>query len=72
VSVVSAWAVADDLAAGRLVHLVPHWRADPLPMHLVYPYARHYTAKLRRFVETMREQAPGAVSTGLVSSSSAD
>jgi DNA-binding transcriptional LysR family regulator len=72
VSVVSAWAVADDLAAGRLVHLVPHWRADPLPMHLVYPYARHYTAKLRRFVEAMREQAPGAVSTGLVSSPSAD
>ena len=60
-SVVSAWAVADDLAAGRLVHLVPQWRADPLPMHLVYPYARHYPAKLRRFIEAMRESVPGAL-----------
>ncbi|MGJ7491601.1 LysR family transcriptional regulator [Variovorax sp. ZT4R33] len=65
VSVVSAWAVADDLAAGRLVHLTPQWHASPLPMHLVYPYARHYPAKLRRFVEAMRESVPGAVSTGL-------
>ncbi|MGJ7485372.1 LysR family transcriptional regulator [Variovorax sp. LT2P21] len=65
VSVVSAWAVADDLAAGRLVHLTPQWRASPLPMHLVYPYARHYPAKLRRFVEAMRESVPGAVTTGL-------
>lgn len=65
VSVVSAWAVADDLAAGRLVHLTPQWRASPLPMHLVYPYARHYPAKLRRFVEAMRESVPGAVSAGL-------
>lgn len=61
VSVVSAWAVADDLAAGRLVHLAPQWRASPLPMHLVYPYARHYPAKLRRFVETMRQAVPGAL-----------
>jgi DNA-binding transcriptional LysR family regulator len=61
VSVVSAWAVADDLAAGRLVHLAPQWRASPLAMHLVYPYARHYPAKLRRFVEAMRESVPGAL-----------
>lgn len=66
VSVVSAWAVADDLAAGRLVHLTPQWRASPLPMHLVYPYARHYPAKLRRFVEAMRESVPGAVTSGLL------
>ena len=66
VSVVSAWAVAADLAAGRLVHLTPQWRASPLPMHLVYPYARHYPAKLRRFVEAMRESVPGAVNAGLL------
>ena len=53
-AVVSAWAMKDDLATGRLVHLVPDWQAAPLPVHLVYPYARFYPAKLRRFVEAMR------------------
>lgn len=53
-AVVSAWAMKDDLAAGRLLHLVPDWQAAPLPVHLVYPYARFYPAKLRRFVEAMR------------------
>jgi DNA-binding transcriptional LysR family regulator len=61
VSVVSAWAVAGDLAAGRLLHLAPQWRAAPLAMHLVYPYARHYPAKLRCFVEAMRASVPGIV-----------
>ena len=56
--VASAWMVAEDLAARRLVHLAPHWRAAPLPIYLVYPHARFYPAKLRRFVETMREQVP--------------
>lgn len=53
-AIVSSWLVADDLAAGRLVHLVPGWRAVPLPVWLVYPHARFYPARLRRFVEVMR------------------
>lgn len=58
VAVVSAWVVADELAAGRLVQLAPQWRASPLPAWLLYPYARFYPAKLRRFVETMRQTRP--------------
>jgi DNA-binding transcriptional LysR family regulator len=54
----SAWALADDLAAGRLVHLAPDWQAAPLPVSLVYPYARFYPARLRCFVEIMREAMP--------------
>lgn len=61
VAVVSAWAVSDDLAQGRLVHLVPDWQATPLPIHLIYPYARFYPAKLRRFVERMRHVLPQGV-----------
>ncbi len=59
-AVVSAWVVADDLAHGRLVHLVPQWRAAPLPVHLVYPKARFYPARLRRFLDLMREAMPAA------------
>ena len=33
-------------------------RRAPLPVYLVYPHARFYPAKLRRFVEAMREAMP--------------
>ena len=58
VGIVSAWVVADELAQGRLVALAPDWRASPLPAWLLYPYARFYPAKLRRFVEVMRQTRP--------------
>ena len=54
VCVASAWAVADDVKAGRLLHLLPEWHAAPLPMYLLYPYAQFYPAKLRRFGELVR------------------
>lgn len=56
--IVSAWIVADDIAQGRLMHLAPDWRAAPLPVYLVYPYARYYPARLRLFVETIRSMMP--------------
>ncbi|MFF7398299.1 LysR family transcriptional regulator [Achromobacter sp. NPDC008082] len=54
----SAWAMQDDLASGRLVHLAPEWRADPLPVFLVYAPSRFQPARLRRFIEIMREHLP--------------
>lgn len=62
VAVASAWAMADDIAAGRLLHLAPDWEAAPLPVHLVYPQARFQPARLRRFIEAMRAAVPEAVS----------
>ena len=58
VGIASAWVLADDLASGALVRLAPQWRAAPLPVSLVYPYARFYPARLRRFAELIREGAP--------------
>ena len=52
--VVSAWAVADDVKEGRLLHLTPQWHAAPLPMYLLYPYSHFYPAKLRRFIDVVR------------------
>ncbi|MBX3196565.1 MAG: LysR family transcriptional regulator [Labilithrix sp.] len=54
VAVISEWLVRDDLAAGRLVHVLPRWEAPSLPVYIAYPQARFYPAKLRRFVEIMR------------------
>jgi DNA-binding transcriptional LysR family regulator len=53
--IVSAWMVEEDLRTKRLVHLVPQWSAPPLPVHLVYPHARFYPARLRRFIELVKE-----------------
>jgi DNA-binding transcriptional LysR family regulator len=55
VAAVSAWSVRDEIAQGRLLHLAPAWKAAPLPVFLLYPHARHYPARLRRFVETFRK-----------------
>jgi len=60
-AIVSAWLVADDLAQGRLVHLAPRWRAAPLPVWLVYPQARFYPARLRRFLDVIRAHAAHAL-----------
>ncbi|OJH40913.1 LysR family transcriptional regulator [Cystobacter ferrugineus] len=65
VCVASAWALHEDILQGRLVHLVPRWRAAPLPMYLIYPYARFHPARLRTFVELMRETIPSAVAVAL-------
>lgn len=57
-ALVSAWVVDGDLRDGTLIHLAPAWEAAPLPVYLVYPQARFYPAKLRRFIELMRERMP--------------
>ncbi|MEJ2654096.1 MAG: LysR family transcriptional regulator [Acidihalobacter sp.] len=61
VCVGSAWLLDADIAAGRLVRLVPAWQAQPLPVCLVYPYAKFYPARLRYFIELMKEALPSAI-----------
>ncbi|MFP2907832.1 LysR family transcriptional regulator [Pyxidicoccus sp. 3LFB2] len=61
VCVASSWVLHEDLLQGRLVHLVPQWRAAPLPMYLLYPHARFHPARLRRFVELMKKTIPTAL-----------
>ncbi|HGL6322700.1 TPA: LysR family transcriptional regulator [Citrobacter amalonaticus] len=58
VVVVSSWTVTEDIAQGRLVELVPDWQAAPLPVHLVYPWARYYPTRLRKFLELMKKVLP--------------
>lgn len=58
VAVVSSWIVDDDIREGRLVHLLPDWQPKALPVHLVYPWSRYYPARLRRFLDMMRQVMP--------------
>jgi len=45
----------EHLATGSMVRLLPEWRSDPLPVHVVYPQNRHLSAKVRAFVEWVAE-----------------
>ncbi|MFP9431706.1 LysR family transcriptional regulator [Enterobacter sp. LM3] len=58
VAVVSSWTVKEDIREGRLIHLLPEWQPAALPVHLVYPWSRYYPARLRRFLEMMKQVMP--------------
>jgi DNA-binding transcriptional LysR family regulator len=57
-ALISSWTVEEDIAQGRLIELLPEWRAAALPVHLVYPWARYYPARLRKFLDLMRDVMP--------------
>ncbi|WP_042301438.1 LysR family transcriptional regulator [Paraburkholderia kururiensis] len=58
-SVLPDFAVAEDLAAGRLVQVLPQWGLPPGGIHVVFPGARFRPAKVRAFVDLLQERAGG-------------
>lgn len=68
--IASTWVISDDLVQGRLVHLAPDWHGLPLPIYLVYPHASFYPARLRAFLDIMRQAMPSLAGTQLPSKKS--
>ncbi|WP_196208799.1 LysR family transcriptional regulator [Citrobacter sp. Res13-Sevr-PEB04-36] len=58
VAIVSSWMVEEDIVEGRLVTLLVDWPAASLPVHLVYPWARYYPLRLRKFLALMKDVMP--------------
>ncbi|MFQ0832014.1 LysR family transcriptional regulator [Citrobacter gillenii] len=58
VAIVSSWMVEEDIVHGRLVELFADWPAASLPVHLVYPWARYYPVRLRKFLALMKDVMP--------------
>ncbi|HXS42390.1 MAG TPA: LysR family transcriptional regulator [Stellaceae bacterium] len=56
--------VADDLARGMLVRLLPGYDAAPRIIHALYPSGRHLATRIRSFldfmIERLRESGPAA------------
>ena len=52
-AVLPRWFVADDLAAGRLVDLLPEWRAATLTVHIAYLPSRRRPRRLTLFLEAL-------------------
>lgn len=50
------WLIADDLASGRLVPVLPGLAARPLPLFAAYTSRRYLTPKVRRFIDLMLEK----------------
>jgi DNA-binding transcriptional LysR family regulator len=51
--------VAEALAAGRLVELLPGWSEAPSALWVVYPHNRHLSARVRGFVDALAQASAG-------------
>jgi len=58
-SVLPDFAIRDDLAAGRLIQVLPEWRLPDGGIHAVFPSARFRPAKVRAFVDLLVERQRG-------------
>jgi DNA-binding transcriptional LysR family regulator len=48
--------LADDLATGRLLPVLPEWSLMPSPMYLIYAQDRRPTAKLRSVIDFLLDR----------------
>ncbi|MBK1663378.1 LysR family transcriptional regulator [Rhodospirillum rubrum] len=48
--------LAEEVAAGRLVRVLPDYQGPARPMHVLYPAGRRPTVKLRSFVDAVVEE----------------
>jgi DNA-binding transcriptional LysR family regulator len=55
-----SFAVAGDIAGGRLVRLLPDCPTEPLGIYAVYPHRKHLSAKIRLFIDTAVEHCESA------------
>lgn len=51
VSVLPDWLIAEDLRVGRLVRVLPPWKARGLPVHVVHAGARVLPTRVRAFID---------------------
>ncbi|WP_198971863.1 LysR family transcriptional regulator [Xylophilus sp. ASV27] len=53
---VPAYDVREHLAAGELLEVLPEARAEPLPVHLVYPHRRNLSRRVQAFAAWLEAQ----------------
>lgn len=53
--IISRYVCSPDLAAKRLVHVLPQWTAPAVEVHIVFPSRRELSPTVRAFVDFMRE-----------------
>ncbi|MDE1993325.1 MAG: LysR family transcriptional regulator [Rhizobiaceae bacterium] len=62
---IPAYDIRDHLDAGELVEVLSGYRAEPLPMTLLYPHRQHLSRRVQVFAEWLEALLKGAVIQGL-------
>lgn len=52
----SLWDIGSDLLAGRLVPVMPEWRAPEAPVHAVFPRGRYMPTRVRALLDFLVER----------------
>jgi LysR family transcriptional regulator, regulator for bpeEF and oprC len=58
IAIVACYLSAPDIAAGRLVQLLPEWDVPPIAVHMIFPSKRELAPVVRAFVEFMKGANP--------------
>jgi len=53
IALAAGFLIQDDLESGRLIRLLPEYRAVELSMNAVYPHRHHLSAKVRTFIDML-------------------
>jgi DNA-binding transcriptional LysR family regulator len=56
IALTPTFVVEEDLRDGRLRAILPEWRAEELVLSAVYPASRGLAARVRAFVDFVRER----------------
>jgi len=63
VAVLGQTMVRDDVAAGRLVRVLPEWEPNPVELHALYPTRLNSSPKVRVFLEFLRDRLGPSMQT---------
>jgi DNA-binding transcriptional LysR family regulator len=58
VGIISCYLCANEIATGRLVHLLPDWTPPPVEVCMIFPSKRELAPVVRSFVDFMKEANP--------------
>lgn len=56
IGLLPSWLVQDDLASGKLIHLLPDYHFPDIPLYAVYTNREFMSAKVRSFIDFMAEK----------------
>lgn len=59
-AILTDFSISEDVAAGRLVRVLPEWLLPSADIHAVLPGARRYPPKVRAFIDVLKTQVPGS------------
>lgn len=66
VILIPSWQVRADLAAGKLVRILPRYQTPPIPVCILLPRTKLLLARVRAFVDAATAQLPAFLGNGVV------